>query len=74
MEETILRLDSKGRVNLGDLAHGVSSYRVSIGEAGKLILNPYAEVPFSEKWIFEDKETLEKIKRHLRQEEAVASL
>ncbi len=60
--EIILRPDSKGKLNIGELAQGVSSYRVVIGEYGVLTLYPYAEIPFSEKWIFEDKELLEKFK------------
>ena len=60
--EIILRPDSKGKLNIGELAQGVSSYRVVIGEHGVLTLYPYAEIPFSEKWIFEDKELLEKFK------------
>ena len=63
MEEVILRPDSKGRINLGDLAQGVSSYRVIKGEDGQLTLNPYAEIPLSEKWIFENKDILEKVKK-----------
>lgn len=73
MDEIILRPDSKGRINLGDLAQGVSSYRVSKGENGQLTLSPYTEIPFSDKWIFENKEILEKVKQQLMQEE-VASL
>ena len=68
MEEIILRPDAKGRVNLGDLAQGVSSYRVNIGENSKLTLTPYAEIPFSEKWIFENKEILEKVKQQFEKE------
>jgi len=67
MEEVILRPDSKGRLNLGELAKGVSSYRVRKEEDGKLTLIPFAEIPFSEKWIFEDPAILEKIKIHLNQ-------
>ncbi len=63
MSEIILRPDSKGKLNIGDLAQGVSSYRVVIGENGVLTLYPYAEIPFSEKWIFENKELLEKFKQ-----------
>lgn len=63
MTEIILRPDSKGKLNIGELAHGVSSYRVAIGEHGVLTLYPYAEIPFSEKWIFENKELLEKLKK-----------
>ena len=69
MERIIVRPDSKGRINLGELASGVSSYRVNIAENGKLILIPYAEIPFSEKWIFDDEEILEKFKQHLKKEE-----
>ena len=63
MSEIILRPDSKGKLNIGDLAQGISSYRVVIGEYGVLTLYPYAEIPFSEKWICEDKELLEKFKQ-----------
>lgn len=62
MSEIILRLDSKGKLNIGDLAQCVSSYRVVIGEYGMLALYPYAEIPFSDKWIFDNKELLEKLK------------
>ena len=68
MENIILRPDSKGRINLGELAQGVSSYRVSLGENGSLTLNPYLEIPFTEKWIFENKEILEKVKQQVQQE------
>ena len=67
MTEIILRPDAKGKINLGDLAKNVSSYRVTKEEDGKLTLMPYAEIPFSDKWIFEDKESLETIKQHLKQ-------
>ena len=62
MTEIILRPDSKGKLNIGELAQGVSSYRVVMSENGALTLYPYAEIPFSDKWIFEDKELLEKFK------------
>ena len=63
MDNIILRPDSKGRLNLGELAQGVSSYRVTVGENGKLFLTPYAEIPLSEKWIFENPDILEKVKK-----------
>ena len=46
---------------------GVSSYRVSMGGNGQLILNPYLEIPFTEKWIFENKDVLEKVKQQFKQ-------
>lgn len=69
MTEIILRTDSKGKINIGELAHGVSSYRVVISENSVLTLFPYAEVPFSDKWIFEDKELLEKFKNDNKKNE-----
>lgn len=68
MENITVRPDIKGRINLGELTQGVSSYKVSILENGQLLLIPYTEIPFSEKWIFDNKEVLEKVKQHIRQE------
>ena len=69
MTEIILRPDSKGRINLGDLAAGVSSYRVAIGDHGILTLTPYVEIPLSEKWVFEDQDVLEKVKQQLKKKQ-----
>jgi len=69
MKETVLRPDAKGRINLGDIAKNVSSYKVTVEEIGKVILEPYAEIPLSEKWIFEDKELLEKIINQVKLEQ-----
>jgi hypothetical protein len=64
----ILRPDSKGRVCLGSLTEGVSGYKAIVNEQTKEItLKPYTEVPFTEKWIFENKEALSSIKRGLKQ-------
>ncbi|WP_425363559.1 hypothetical protein [Candidatus Tisiphia endosymbiont of Hybos culiciformis] len=70
MSEIILRPDSKGRIALGEIANKVSSYRVTIGKDEKVILEPYAEIPLSEKWIFEDKELLEKVIKQVQAEKA----
>ena len=70
MKETIiLRPDSKGRISLGEIANNVSSYRVIVEENGKVILEPYTEIPLSEKWIFEDKELLEKVVQQMKAEQ-----
>lgn len=74
MTDIILRPDAKGRVNLGEIANNVSSYRVTIEDNGKVILDPYAEIPLSEKWIFEDKELLEKVINKIRPEKDKVSL
>jgi hypothetical protein len=69
MTEITVRPDGKGKINLGDLAAGVSSYRIAIGDHGKLTLTPYAEIPLSEKWIFEDQNILEKVKQQFKQKQ-----
>lgn len=71
MTKVKLRPDAKGKNSFGDLATGISSYRVAIGENGKLTLTPYAEIPFSEKWIFDDQIILEKVKQQFKPENAV---
>jgi hypothetical protein len=69
MKDVILRPDAKGRISLGEIANNVSSYRVTIEDSGKVTLEPYAEIPLSEKWIFEDKELLEKIINQVKSEQ-----
>ena len=65
----ILRPDAKGRICLGTISRGISGYRATIDEnTMEITLKPYTEMPFSEKWLFEDKnkESLESVKRGLR--------
>ena len=68
MSDIILRPDSKGRISLGAIANNVSSYRISVEDNGRVVLEPYAEIPLSEKWIFEDKELLEKVISQIKTE------
>lgn len=56
-----VRPDSKGRITLGKLAEGVSSYRVKRQKDGKIILEPFMEIPADERWLWEDKEALESV-------------
>jgi hypothetical protein len=65
-EEKLLRPDSKGRVNLGKMAEGVSSFK-AIYDKGthKITLEPYAEIPLQEKWLFENEEALKRVKKGL---------
>ena len=68
-ETIILRPDSKGRITLGEIANNVSSYRVTVESNGKVILEPYAEIPLAEKWIFENKELLAKVVQQMKAEQ-----
>jgi hypothetical protein len=67
---TRVRPDSKGRITLGKLAEGVSSYRVKVESHGKIILEPYAEIPARERWLFENPEALRRVRKGLAEAEA----
>lgn len=65
LSEKVLRPDSKGRICLGKLAEGVSSFRVSVDERQRIVLEPYAEIPATEKWLFENADARESVRRGL---------
>lgn len=58
-----LRPDSKGRITLGKLAEGVSSYRARRQADGKIVLEPFVEIPAEERWLWENKKALESVRR-----------
>ena len=62
-----VRPDAKGRVGLGKLAKGVSSYRVIPKPGGAVLLEPMVEIPAREVWLFENQEAHASVKRGLRQ-------
>jgi hypothetical protein len=62
-----IRPDAKGRIALGKLAHGVSSFHATTDKRGRIILEPYMEIPVSEKWLFENKPALAAVKAGLDQ-------
>jgi hypothetical protein len=61
-----VRPDSKGRVALGAYAKGVSSFRIHEEKDGRLILEPYKEIPAREAWLFENKTALAKVRKGLK--------
>ena len=58
-----LRPDSKGRITLGKLADGVSSYRARKQADGKIVLEPFMEIPADERWLWENKAALASVMR-----------
>jgi hypothetical protein len=58
-----LRPDSKGRITLGKLADGVSSFRARQLEDGSIVLEPFAEIPAREHWLFNNTDALASVKR-----------
>jgi len=69
MEEVIqqIRPDSKGRITLGKLAQGVSSFRARRTADGNILLEPFTEIPAREKWLFENSTALGAVKTGLAQ-------
>ena len=64
--EITLRPDAKGRITLGKLAEGVSSFRVHREKSGKLVLEPFTEIPLREQWLWKNTEALEAVRQGLR--------
>lgn len=60
-----LRPDSKGRITLGRLAEGVSSYRARRQKDGKILLEPFVEIPADEQWLYKNRQALESVQRGL---------
>jgi len=67
---TRVRPDSKGRITLGSLAEKISSYRVEATADGRILLEPFAEIPARERWLYENASALASVKRGLRQSAA----
>lgn len=65
-ETTKVRPDAKGRILLGRLARGVSSYTL-IEEQGRIILEPNVEIPARESWLWENKTALAQVKKGLHE-------
>lgn len=63
MLNKLVRPDSKGRITLGNLAKGVSGFSITKDKNNRLILEPYTEIPLREKWLFDNKSSLNKVKQ-----------
>ena len=68
MEKALtIRPDAKGRITLGKLARGVSSFHATTDSKGRIILEPFTEIPAREKWLFDNKPALAAVKEGLGQ-------
>lgn len=66
----MVRPDSKGRITLGRLAEGVSSFSVKKDKDNRIILEPYVEIPIREKWLLNNKIALKKVKQGIKDAES----
>lgn len=65
--EQTYRLDSKGRITLGKLAEGISSFRATRQSDDRIILVPYVEIPARELWLYKNPEALSMVEQGLRE-------
>ena len=64
-EEITVRPDAKGRITLGAFAKGISSFRATKEKDGKIVLEPFVEIPAREHWIFKNPEALAALEQGL---------
>ena len=62
----MVRPDSKGRITLGNLAKGISSFSISRDEYNRIILEPFVEIPAREQWLLKNKTALNQVKQGLK--------
>lgn len=62
-----IRPDSKGRISLGKLAKGFSSFQATQDSMGRIVLEPFTEIPAREKWLFENQAALTAVREGLDQ-------
>lgn len=62
MKEFVVRPDTKGRICIGKMADGISSFKASFDEEShRIILEPYTEIPYRERWLFSNKEAMRSV-------------
>lgn len=62
-----IKPDAKGRIYLGNLADGVSSFVIKVDKHHRIILEPLVEVPAREKWLFDNKPALQSVRQGLKE-------
>jgi len=62
-----LRPDAKGRISLGKLAQGISSFHARRMDDGSIILDPFIEIPAREQWLLNNQAALGSVKRGISQ-------
>ncbi|MBS0185887.1 MAG: hypothetical protein JSS34_06050 [Proteobacteria bacterium] len=66
--QTMLRVDSKGRICVSKLVDpSVSSFREFIDTNHRIILEPYVEIPFREQGLYENPDALDLVRRGIEE-------
>jgi len=66
-EIAIKTIDGRTRITLGDLVKGFKRVKLYESESGEILLQPLSEIPASELWLYENKESLESVKKGLKE-------
>ncbi len=61
-----LRPDSKGRITLGSLASGASSFKAYKNKKGCIVLEPQVEVPAAEAWLWKNPVAMKAVQQGLK--------
>lgn len=61
-----VRPDSKGRITLGKLASGASSFKAYKDKKGRIILEPQVEVPAAEAWLWKNPAAMKAVQQGLK--------
>ena len=69
MKEGRVRLDQKKRISLTRFIpkEGIDSFKITVEDSGRIILEPLAEIPSRELWLYQNPEALASVKRGLKQ-------
>ena len=61
-----VRPDSKGRITLGSLAGGASSFKAYKDKKGRIVLEPQVEVPAMEAWLWQNPVAMKAVQQGLQ--------
>jgi hypothetical protein len=61
-----VRPDSKGRITLGNLAAGASSFKAYRDSKGRIILEPQVEVPAAQAWLWQNPAAMKSVREVLK--------
>ena len=59
--------DAKGRITLGALAEGISSFAVFEDKHHRLILEPCVQIPLREQWLWKNKKALADLRQGIKE-------
>lgn len=59
-------IDERNRLTIGELIKGYKRVRIYKNNRGEVFLQPIVEIPASELWLFQDKETMEGVLKGIK--------